>query len=417
MVKPLLRQLSITTLGHGLEKVIALIVVTVLVHRIDKNLIGEFFFAISVCTVAALFNEFGTSRYLVRSVAQDRERAAANLGGVLGLRLPLLALTILAINVAVAVSAPHLLWIFLFTSIYVLFENLYYAFGSTLLGVGAVATRVATGLVGPLLLLMFVPAAALWHWPLDRIVVIYAAATSVMAVVGYLAVVREIGPVTISRSAAPTRGIVVQWSLLFAVNAVMMLHSRVDEWMLAGMRDFRDVAGYAAAYKLLEVSRSVIRPVTMVLFPLFAAGAARAAWEQMRARTKRVFWATGLIGTIVAVSVIAVAPWLIPLLFGDDYPETVAITRVLFLASPCLLVGYVAALVSSSLHLDRAVLVFAVVSVALNAALNFVAIPSWGAIGAAWTTLTTESLLTIALVSFALQKLSVTDSTVAETTS
>ena len=417
MVTSFVRQLSIATLGHALEKIIALVVVTVLVHRIDKALMGAFFFAVSVCTVAALVNEFGTSRYLVRSVAQDRERAAAHLGNVLGVRLPLLALTVVVINCIVAISAPHLLTIFVFTSIYVLFENLYYAFGSTLLGIGAVTARVATGLVGPLLLLAFVPAAALWNWPLDRIVVIYAAATSVMAVIAYLVVVRRVGPVTMFRAAAPARSVVAQWSLLFAVNAVMLLHSRIDEWMLAAMRDFSEVAGYAAGYKLAEVSRSAIRPITMVLFPLFAAGAGQAAWEQVRMHAKRAFWAAASISALVAASVIAVAPWIVPLLFGRDYAETVGITRVLFLATPALFVGYVAMLLNSSLYLDKGTLVFALVSLLLNFVLNLVAIPRWGAIGAAWTTLITESLLTLALVSFAFHRLSASGSRVVETAS
>ncbi len=405
-MKSLLRQLSIATLGQGLEKVIALIVVFVLVHHVDKALMGAFFFAVSVCTVAALLTEFGTSRYLVRSVAQDREGAAAYLGSVLRLRLPMLALAVVVINSVVGFTAPQLLQIFIFTSIYILFENLYYAFGSTLLGIGAVAARVVTGLIGPFLLLALVPAAALLNWPFDRIVVIYAAATTVMAAAGFLVVVHRIGPVTIFRGTAPASNIIAQWSLLVAVNVVVLLHSRIDEWMLVAMRDFREVAGYAAAYKLAEVSRSVIRPITMVLFPLFAAAAARAAWEQIRTDAKRTLWTVALISAVVAACVIVIAPWIVPLLFGRDYPETVAITRVLFLAAPALFVGYVAMLINSSLHLDKGILGFAIVSVVLNFVLNLIAIPRWGAIGAAWTTLITESLLTVALVLFPLYKLS-----------
>jgi O-antigen/teichoic acid export membrane protein len=396
--KSLFSQLSVTTLGHGLEKAVALLIVMVLVRHVDKASMGEFFFAIGVCTVATLLNEFGTSRYLMRSIAQDRERAATYLGAVLRLRLPLLAVTLAGIVAVVGATAPQLLQVFIFTSIYILFENLYYAFGATLLGIGAVATRVMTGLIGPLLLLALVPAAALLDWPLARIVVLYALASTVMALVGYLVVVRRIGPVTVLAGTLPGRDVLLQCALLFAVNAVVMLHARVDEWMLASMRDFREVAGYAAGYKLAEVSRSAIRPITMMLLPLLAAAAAGAAWERLRTHARRALWTTACISVAVAAFAIAIAPWIVPLLFGHDYPETVAITRVLFLATPAMFVGYVAILINSSLHLDGRTLRFAVASVLVNIALNLLAIPRWGALGAAWATLITESLFSVALL-------------------
>lgn len=404
-MKPLLRQISIATLGHGLEKVIALVIVTVLVRHVDKTLMGEFFFAISVCTAAALLNEFGTSRYLVRAVAQDRTGAAAYLGGVLRLRLPLLALTVVTINCIVAVTAPQLLWMFVFTSIYVLSESLYFAFGSTLLGIGAVSARVVSGLIGPLCLLVLVPTAIFLDWSFDRIVVVYAIATTVMATIGLAVVIRRIGRVTILRGAVSARSVIAQCSLLFAVNLLVLLHARIDEWMLAAMRDFREVAGYAAAYKLAEVSRTAIRPITMVLFPVFAAAVARAAWQQVRSYAKRTLWSVALISLAVAICVIAVAPWLVPLLFGAEYPETVAITRVLFLATPALFISYAAMPINSSLHLDKQTLGFAVVSVGVNFVLNLFIIPRWGAIGAAWSTLVTESLFSVCMLALLSSKL------------
>jgi O-antigen/teichoic acid export membrane protein len=397
-VRSLRGQLSIATFGHGLEKLIALVVVTVLIRHVDKELMGQFFFAISVCTAAALLNEFGSARYLIRAVAQDRPAAASHLGGVLRFRLPLLAVTLAAINGVVAVTAPQLLWMFAFTSVYVLFDNLYYAFGSTLLGTGAIAARVATGLIAPLCLLVTVPLAALLGWPFERIVIIYAVAAVLMSVASFLLVVRRLGPIPVFDGAVPVRKIIAQCALLFAVNVTILLHARIDEWMLAAMRDFREVAGYAAAYKLAEVSRTAIRPVAMVLFPLFAAAVADLAWREVRTHARRALAGAALIGATVAACVIAVAPWVVPLLFGQEYPESVSITRVLFLVTPALFVSSVAMTINTSLHLERETLVFAVASVALNFALNLVAIPRWGALGAAWSTLVTETLFCVSIV-------------------
>ena len=47
MVGSLLRQISIATLGHGLENIIARIVVAFPVHHVDKALMSELFSRLS----------------------------------------------------------------------------------------------------------------------------------------------------------------------------------------------------------------------------------------------------------------------------------------------------------------------------------------------------------------------------------
>lgn len=391
-------QLSIATVGYGVEKLISLLVVTVLIHSVDKALMGRFFVAIGVCSVAAMVVELGSANYLVRATAQDKTRAAAWLGGVLKIRLPLMAMALLTINAAVAVAAPHLSWIYLFTSLYVLFENLYYAFGSTLTGLGAIGVRVGTGLIGPLCLLALVPAAAWLGWSLQQIVVIYAAAMMLMAAVGLAVVVRRVGWPRLFHDTPPASDILAQCSWLFAVDLTVLIHSRVDEWMLASLRSFGEVAGFAAAYKLVEVSRSAIRPVTLVLFPHFATAVKANAWAQLRVDSARTLAGTALFSVLVAVFVYLIAPWIVPMLFGREYPESVAITRVLFIATPALFVGFVATTICMSMRLEKLVATFSVAVIAINFALNLLIIPRWGALGAAWAKLASESLFCSSVV-------------------
>ena len=74
-----------------------------------------------------------------------------------------------------------------------------------------------------------------------------------------------------------------------------------------------------------------------------------------------------------------------------DYPGVVP-------GHPALYISFAAMLFNSSLHLDKQTLSFAVVSVILNFVLNLFFIPRWGAIGAAWSTLVTESLFSVCMV-------------------
>ena len=70
--------IALTAAGQGIEKGIAFVVIAVLIRYLDKSLMGEYFFAISVLSLVVLLTEGGTSRHLVRSVAADTTKAALN---------------------------------------------------------------------------------------------------------------------------------------------------------------------------------------------------------------------------------------------------------------------------------------------------------------------------------------------------
>lgn len=184
----------------------------------------------------------------------------------------------------------------------------------------------------------------------------------------------------------------------FALGALALVHSRLDEIMLALLSSYEDVASYAASYKLLEVSRFLIRPLTMVLFPVFVVAAAAEDWNAYRAKTRRLMLGAGAVGCAVSVVALPSAFIVVPLVFGADYQSSIAITQVLFLAAPALFVGQAVILAANALYLDRAAIGLTAAGVVCNATANFVVIPRWGALGAAWTTLTTETLLTVSLL-------------------
>jgi O-antigen/teichoic acid export membrane protein len=84
----------------------------------------------------------------------------------------------------------------------------------------------------------------------------------------------------------------------------------------------------------------------------------------------------------------------IPLVWGSRYVEAVPVLRILYLAVPILYLQTVVLFIAGSLHLEGTALKAILAALASNVALNLVAIPRWGALGAAATTLATELGLT-----------------------
>jgi len=99
-----------------------------------------------------------------------------------------------------------------------------------------------------------------------------------------------------------------------------------------------------------------------------------------------------------AMVVIPLAPFIVPWIFGTAYHETTGITQVLFLVTSALFVGHTALIVANALRLDRLAISIVAGGVIANIVLNAMTIPQWGPIGAAWTTVATESLIAVGLL-------------------
>lgn len=389
--------LSLAALGHFLEKIIGLAVIIILVRHIDKVSMGQFFYAIGICSIVAMLTELGTSRHLVRAVAGDTGHAAAHLQQVLRLRLPLLLAALVIVNLSVVLIAPSLSIIFLFCSIYVLAGDLYYAFSATLLGMRAVAARSITGLIGPCVLLMLVPFAAYRQWSLEQIVIAYALSSLLMTGISWRYTLRRVGR-TAGGAVTSLRELFSSSLPLFILSLLMLAHARTDEIMLANLRNFSEVAAYVAAYKLAEVSRTLIRPITMVFFPIMSATLVAHGPLRYRRDARRLIGGSAAIGLLVALVVIPLAPFIVPRIFGAAYSEATAIAQILFLVTPALFAGQMAVTAANTLHLDRPAIYIVTMGLIANIALNAMIIPQWGAIGAAYTTVATESLIAVGLL-------------------
>ena len=80
--------LLFATSADVVSKLLGYVVLAALARLLSVADMGELFFAIAFASIFAMLTELGTSRYLVRKVAQDRGRALDHLSDVLSLRLP-----------------------------------------------------------------------------------------------------------------------------------------------------------------------------------------------------------------------------------------------------------------------------------------------------------------------------------------
>ena len=169
------------------------------------------------------------------------------------------------------------------------------------------------------------------------------------------------------------------------------LYFRVDLFLLQHWATAEAVAQYSAVFKLIDAMRLFPGALLAVVMP-----------RMFRGRDGHFLWKLSLLltafGALSMVVGYLLAPIGVPLAFGAAFAGAVPLFRILTFAFPLLCLNYG---LTTQLIGWRGQRAFAVIGGGLflsNVAMNLMAIPRWGAAGAAWATVATEVLLSGACV-------------------
>lgn len=174
------------------------------------------------------------------------------------------------------------------------------------------------------------------------------------------------------------------WPLVFsALGAALYL--RIDQVMLGQLSTPAEVGTYAAAARLSEMWFVVPTLVVASAFPyLLRLRPVDASMYSLR--LQQLYDLLAWLGITVAVLVTITAPWLVSLLYGQEFQASSSILQIHVWGGVFISMR---AAFSKWLIAER-LLVFSLVSqgagALANVALNLFFIPMWGGIGAAWAT-------------------------------
>jgi O-antigen/teichoic acid export membrane protein len=174
-------------------------------------------------------------------------------------------------------------------------------------------------------------------------------------------------------------------------------HSRIDQVLFGSLRAEAAGGPYGVAYRVVDAALAVVVAAGGVVLPVLttASGAVRTSVSRGLTAIAAVF------GVAMGTSLFVAAPVLVDILGGDGFESAVPLVRVL---------AVVLVISVTNMPLSQLVIVegraglllrFSVAAIVLNVALNIALIPRYGAMGAAVTTLVTESLGFVAVAAVA----------------
>lgn len=349
---------------------------------------GEYAIVLALAPILLVFADLGISTLLARELAQAPERREELAGTLLWFRLAASAVVVLG-SLAVVPFLPY--------DHHVRVGILIACAGVSLLSIGSFATPFfQVSLRLDLVALLDCVTAALTIGLVAAVTLLdlgFYALVGVNAVVGVANVafasllVRRFWRPSLRLDRVLARRLVADGLPLAAVIVLGLLHFRLDAVLLSLLRSPEDVGVYTVAYRFLE--QALVLPVVFMaaVFPLLAV-AVRAgdAAEVVR----KAFSFLLLVALPLSLGLVVLAGPLVTLVAGDGFEDAVTPLRILAPALVFTFVNAVFAGVLIALNRQRALIVVSLAGLTLNVLANLYAIPRFGYVGAAVTTVISE---------------------------
>jgi O-antigen/teichoic acid export membrane protein len=376
--------------GQGVNLVLGVVTTVVIVRALGATRYGEWATILAMIQLVALIGNFGLETVAVRFAAQEPEREGLWVGAATSLRL-LICLPVLAVFlgvIALIASDSEMLIAGLVLSVLYLTSAL-----STLRIVFRLHVRnhvtAAFSIANSVIWTGSVIAIA----ASDGGLVSFAIAFAVTAVLiqGTMAIL------AVRTISVRWRGGRSLWPKLFRVGLAVGIagtltfaYAGIDQLLVYELAPKRSEVGvYAAMYKILENAGFVPIAVMTTLFPIMA-GLFPAQPERLRQiMQSAIDYLTMIALGALALTLAASGP-IVELLFGADFSSGATILPILFAAFVPICIGNVAGNMVIATDLQKRYIWFAALGLLLNASLNLLLIPRYGAEAAAWITLLTE---------------------------
>jgi O-antigen/teichoic acid export membrane protein len=392
---PTARDSAIVFAGHLLTAGLGFVAVLVVSRTLGPANFGLFSAAQAVILVVSGVTDLGLSitmvRFVARDLRMDEPRAHLTLQTATGVRLAMVVLIVLLswplaqATVRLGLGgqgSPAFACLALIGAAVTLLLN----FQVAIFQAYQRFLRLSAWTVGMNVLKLALVAGLWWlSWlRAGSALVAYVLATTVAVLVAWIFLPRRF----LRQSAVPGErrtilAALFSFSKWVTVNYVMaMLMSRVDVFMLAHFRGTAEVGLYSAAFQLATVFPLLAGALFTVLLPKVSQMQGIA---QLQAFVRRMLVVSG-IGLLLALPAVLFAGPLVHLLFSARYAASAGIFQVLCLNFMLTLVTQPLSTVLYATDRPDAMAAVASLQLALAVAGNWLLVPLYGGLGAAWVT-------------------------------
>ena len=392
--------------GQVLRIVMAFILLPVASRILGDESFGRYNVATTIMFFVMLADDFGLNMWVTREIAKYQDRARRYFSYTLGLKAALIALSFLFV-VIVDKVAPYdaetkqAIWIFAVYAILISFRDLAIAlfrayedmkWETVVLGF----ERVLITLFGVFALQM--------GWGLAGLSCAFVAAAVISLCLSGFVVAFKFVPIGISFSAKEFMPMIKGASVFGISMFLTTMYSRIDMLMLSFMKSAEVWGWYAAAHKLIDFTNVIPNVLMIAMYPTLARFSVNDK-SQVSALFTRGFKLLLILAIPMIPAIFISSNLLIRVVNGPEFMNAVPALQTLSFTAGILFLNIYAAGLYGATNNQGKLVVIQIVGLALNAILNYLFIPNYAHVGAAFSTVITESLVLCITLVFAFTKI------------
>lgn len=186
-----------------------------------------------------------------------------------------------------------------------------------------------------------------------------------------------------------------------AFLVVFSIYNRVDTIILQALKGPEAVGYYGLAYKVHDNLILVAAYLMNALFPILS----KASFVNLKKIYREIFSLLLGLGLITVVFILLLAPFVIYLIAGSQFGQSVIVLRVLIFATAISFINHLTGYTLIAVGKQKISLFIAVFALVFNISFNLFLIPLLSYFGAALVTIATEAFVLIATSSYLAMKM------------
>jgi O-antigen/teichoic acid export membrane protein len=395
-ISSIARNTSYFTLALVLQKIISLAYFTMYARELGPNDLGQYYFAISVTSIFAIFIDFGLSNILTREIAKHPEKSSDLLGNILTVKLVLAAITFVFLILwtrfwGYSEITRDLIFI---SAIAMVLDNITSIFYAIARGFHNLKFESIASVIFQLIVLII--SVIIINLDLDIRWLMFSLVSASLFNLMYSAIIvykRFKLRVHFTWDRVLIRQIL--WlALPFALYGIFQrFYTFFDSILLFKFAGDRAVGLYQIPFKIIVAIQFLPMAFTASLYPAMSA-----YWQHNRQQLsitfERAITYSLILGLPIMIGTIALADQIV-LLFKEGYGEAVLPLQISMIAVPFMFLSFpIGSLLNACDRQKRNTINIAIVAFT-SALLNIILIPKFGVMGACITTVVTSALMIV----------------------
>jgi O-antigen/teichoic acid export membrane protein len=379
--------------GKAAVLVLAAVSIAVLTRYLGRGDYGRYALALMYMQLFAVLADVGLYTTVVREISKDRSRTEELVGNALTLRLAL-SIVVIAAGAGLSLLLPYdhqVRVAILLAGVPLLLGMLTTSFNAVLqseLRMGRAAVADVTGRAVALALVLLVAGLDLGFYAVMATAAGGAAATLAVT----LALTRGIVRARFLAQTAVWRPLLRASVPLGIALAINQIYFRADTLIISLYEPYGQVGLYTLAYRILELTLVVGTVFLNNTFPVISEAIGR---DEPRVRRALQDSADlfAILGAPVVAGGLVLAPDVVRLAGGEEFADAASPLRVLLVAGALAAMNGVFGFALIAKERQASALWLNVTGLSVNVALNFLLVPRYGIMAAAWVTVGSELVI------------------------